>query len=298
MGGSIQPSLARANVSRGFVEASSSDTPLTRRTAVREPSARCTTHRNRIHRSGFTLIELLVVIAIIGTLLALGLPGLSRSARSSARVACLNQLRQITLAVQLYAADHDEAIPSNNDGLASHLQPNWVAGNMRLKAEAEDKALLVNTKRSLLATYINTATLYKCPVDKSRFVRSRSMNCRMNPQRADGEPRWLGSRRLGARIFRKTTDVVLPAATFTHLDESADSINDGYFAVDLTNTGSPEGQGFPMPGLLALIDRPAAYHDGATAISFFDGHVEMHSWRDPAAFAREDVAYLHKACSP
>ncbi|HEV8604844.1 MAG TPA: prepilin-type N-terminal cleavage/methylation domain-containing protein [Tepidisphaeraceae bacterium] len=59
----------------------------------------------------FTLVELLVAIAIVAVLLAILLPALARIREAAQSAACLSNMRQLAVAVHLYAADHKDRLP-------------------------------------------------------------------------------------------------------------------------------------------------------------------------------------------
>jgi len=65
-----------------------------------------------------------------------------------------------------------------------------------------------------------------------------------------------------------------PSMTFVLLDERQDSINDGYFVVDMKGYSD-------KPTQWKIVDYPASYHNNAGGFSFADGHSEIKKWRDP-----------------
>ncbi len=66
-------------------------------------------------RNGFTLIELLVVIAIIAILAAILFPVFAQAREKAKQNACLSNMKQIALAMSMYADDNDDCYPSVYD---------------------------------------------------------------------------------------------------------------------------------------------------------------------------------------
>lgn len=106
---------------------------------------------------GFTLIELLVVIVIVAILASPLLPALSKTKESAKRITCLNNLRQITLALATYSLDANGRMPRFHKWLFTK------PGDLTTGA---------------LFPYLKTKPIYLCPTDGLELDRLKAQASR------------------------------------------------------------------------------------------------------------------------
>ena len=209
-------------------------------------------------RTGFTLIELLVVIAIIAILAAMLLPALSRAKQRAQTIACISNLKQLGLGWIMYAGDNGDSVMDNSLSGTTVAWINETTGWVNTSTGATN---ILALQQGLLFAYVSNPGVYACPAASSpRLVRNYSIEGRMN-----GDQEYV----LGPQYpaYSKMNQIISPAPVnaMVFVDESINTIDDGYFAMQ---SGTTEWQ-----------NSPTVRHAKGGTFAFADGHSERWGWK-------------------
>jgi prepilin-type N-terminal cleavage/methylation domain-containing protein len=135
-------------------------------------------------RRAFTLIELLVVIAIIAILMAILMPALNRAKEQGKRAACLNNLKELTLAWIMYADENDGRLVNGATGFSNTNQA-WGDHTKELAwVDTYDNTnwdvQIAGIRRGALWPFVNKEELYRCPTGRRGQALTYSLMFSMN----------------------------------------------------------------------------------------------------------------------
>ena len=251
-------------------------------------------NRSKEQETGaFTVIELLVVFFILSILAIFFLPVVNPQPQPAYGTHCLNNGKQLALAMHMYADDNRNFFPpSIRDGRPVFEHSSWIGGD-DASISPTDLANLLDTNRSRLTPYLaHSPNVWKCSLDKGVVsgtglrsgkqprIRSYGVNTAVGTKPGSNEPvdapgldyPVTNSADDGPwRTYATTSSIIdpVPAKLWLFAEEAEADYNLVEFLVSMRRQPT------------VMRSWPGTHHNFAGMLAFADGHSEVHKWHDP-----------------
>lgn len=228
--------------------------------------------------AAFTLIELLVVIAIIAILAAMLLPVLSAAQNKAKKITCVNNNKQIAIAMLMYVSDDNGIFPVLNEKNFNGPTTNWWW-------------VYLNKGNYITSTTI-TNNIWRCPMVQNADITSAAVSYyHVQPEgygpledpvnSANGIVRYNLTPTGGVQggqnvnVLRRFSQIwLIGDVGVPKVNPTINQLPTGY-NTEITSFKPVVGQGWTS---VSPYKQAACRHTGMAVMSFCDGHVESWKW--------------------
>jgi hypothetical protein len=213
------------------------------------------------------------------------MPVLAHAKATAKRAQCMNNQKQLTVAMMLYAAENKDTLVGNGrQSPPTTARRFWIQGAFVVPPDNTNTQYILDNRFALFAGYIPSTRTYVCAADRDSVKVSGQAFPKIRSYALNAYVGWTGpwDYRLqpAFRVFKRLSDISgtrMPSGLFAFQDVQPDSICWPFFGVEMVTDH--------------FFNFPGSSHSRGAVLSFVDTHAEWHRWTDGRTLAAFSTSY-------